>query len=173
MKMSISEILVAIIAGLLIVACTVMLVTEDSYAGDLILDGGVGVLNSGKKSLSETKMLTLGLQGDLIGPLKDRAVIGGWLDNAGRYRSNSAVVSGQIGFEVNSGGLVAGIFTGPALISNPDALLGGPFQFMDDLHIGIQDRSGYYIGVMYRHLSSAGIEKPNIGRDVVGLELRF
>lgn len=173
MSMSLSEKLVAIIAGLLIVACTVMLVTEDSYADDLVLDGGIGVFNSGKKSLSETKMLTLGLQGDLIGPLKDRAIVGGWLDNAGHGRSNSAVVGGQIGFEVNSGGLVASIFTGPALISNPDILLGGPFQFMDDLHIGIQDPHGYYIGVMYRHLSSAGIETPNIGLDIIGLELRF
>lgn len=171
--MSLSEKLVVIIAGTLIVACTVSLLMEDSYADDLVLDGGIGVLNSGKKSLSETKMLTLGIQGDLIGPLKDRAVIGGWLDNSGKGRTGSAVTSGQLGFEVNSGGLVAGIFTGPALISNPDVLLGGPFQFMDDLHIGIQDRSGYYIGLMYRHLSSAGIETPNIGRDIVSLELRF
>jgi hypothetical protein len=173
MKMSLTEKLVAIIAGAIIVACTVMLVTEDSYADDLVLDGGVGVFNSAKKGLSETKMLTLGLQGDLIGPLKDRAVIGGWLDNGGYYRSNSAVIGGQLGFEVSRDGLVAGIFAGPALISNPDILLGGPFQFMDDLHLGIQDRNGYYIGVMYRHLSSAGLETPNIGRDIVGIELRF
>lgn len=173
MKMSLTEKLVAIIAGLLIIACTVMLITEDSYADDLILDGGVGILNSGKRSLSETKMLTLGLQGDVVGPLKGRGVVGGYLDNAGHGRSNSAVVGGQLGFEVNRDGLVAGIFTGPALISNPDVLLGGPFQFIDDLHLGIQDKSGYYIGIMYRHLSSAGIETPNIGLDVVGLELRF
>jgi hypothetical protein len=173
MSMSLPEKLVAIIAGGLIVACTVSLLMEDSYADDLVLDGGVGIFNSGKKSLSETKMLTLGIQEGVFGPLKDRAVIGGWFDNSGRGRSSSAVVAGQIGFEVNNGSLVAGLFTGPALISNPDVLLGGPLQFMDDLHIGIQDRSGYYIGIMYRHLSSAGLEMPNIGRDVVGLELRF
>lgn len=173
MKMSASQIILVFLAGLLITFCTVCLILEDSYADDLILDGGVGVFNSGKKSLSETKMVTFGVQEDLIGPLKDRAVIGGWLDNADHGRSSSAVVGGQLGFEVNRDGLLVGIFTGPSVISNTDALLGGPIQFMDDLHLGIQDPHGYYIGVMYRHLSSAGIETPNIGRDVVGLELRF
>lgn len=145
------------------------------YAQDdqVIVDGGVGVFNSGKNSLSETKTLTLGIQEDIYGPLKDRAIVGGWLDNAGNGKSGSALASGQLGFEVNRDGLVAGIFSGPAMISNTDVLLGGHFQFMDDLHLGIQDKDGSYIGIVYRHLSSAGVEMPNVGRDLVGIELRF
>lgn len=139
----------------------------------MVLDGGIGVFNSGKKSLSETKMLSLGIQEDVWGPLKQRVVAGGWLDNAGGGRTSSAFASGQIGFEVNGNGLVAGIFTGPAFISSPDILLGGHLQFMDDIHFGIQDKESNYMGLMYRHLSSAGLEMPNIGRDVLGLEIRF
>jgi hypothetical protein len=138
----------------------------------MLIDGGVGVFNSGKSSLSETKMVTLGLQEDLWGPLKDRFVVGGWLDNAGNGKSGSALLSYQIGFEVNENGLVGAVFTGPTLITETDSLLGDHFEFMDDLHLGIQDRDSNYIGIMYRHLSDAGISSVNIGRDIIGLELR-
>ncbi len=167
-----SLILIRLVALALVLSCTYALLTEPSQAQDFF-DGGIGVFNSGKNSLSETKMLTVGEQGTLIGALKDRVTVGGWLDNAGGGKSDSAVASGQLGFEVNRDGTVFGIFTGPAAISTPDILLGGRFQFMDDIHYGIQDTHGRYVGVMYRHLSSAGIETPNVGRDVVGLELRF
>lgn len=144
------------------------------FADDTVLDGGMGVFHSADKGLSETKMLTLGVQEDLWGPLKDRATVGGWLDTTGNGKSSSALASGQLGFEVSSAnGIVGGIFVGPALISNTDILLGGHFQFMDDLHLGIADVHGNYIGIIYRHLSSAGLEMPNIGRDVFGLEIRF
>ena len=74
---------------------------------------------------------------------------------------------------MNSNGTVVSIFTGPALISIPDSYLGGPFQFMSDVHWGVQDMDLNYIGVYYRHISSAGLETPNVGRDIVGLEIRF
>jgi hypothetical protein len=152
-----------------------LLLSTPAYSQDdqYVLDGGIGVFNSGKKSLSETKMLTIGKQEDLWGPLKSRGVVGGWLDNSGGGKTNSALVAGQIGFEVNRDGLVGGVFSGPCLISSPDVLLGGNFQFMDDLHLGIQDNENNYFGVMYRHLSSAGLSTPNIGRDIIAIELRF
>ena len=99
---------------------------------------------------------------------------GGWIDNAGNGKTGSALVSGQIGFEVNRDGTLFGAFTGPCLISNPDqVLLGGYFEFMDDLHLGIQDRQGNYFGIMYRHISDAGLTRVNVGRDIIGLEMRF
>lgn len=139
----------------------------------IVLDGGVGVFHSADHGLSEMKTITLGVQETLWGPLKDRAVVGGWIDNV-PGRSGSALASGQIGFEVNSNGTVGSIFTGPALISSPDnVLLGGYFEFIDDLHLGLQDRDGSYIGVMYRHISDAGLTPVNIGRDSVNIELRW
>jgi hypothetical protein len=154
---------------LLLFLCATAQAQDDQY----IIDGGIGVSHSADHGLSETKMLTLGVQEDLFGPLKDRAVVGGWLDNAGNGRNSSALASGQIGFEVNRNGFVAGAFTGPCVISSPDVLLGGNLQFMDDLHLGIQDNQNNYFGIMYRHLSSAGLEQPNTGRDIIGIELRF
>ena len=138
-----------------------------------IVDGGIGVFHSATNSLSETKMLTLGIQNTISGPWKDRTVVGGWIDNAGGGKTGSALASGQIGFEVNKDGLLAGVFSGPAAISTTDVLLGGHLQFMDDVHLGIEDKDKNYFGVMYRHLSSAGISTPNIGRDVIAIELRF
>lgn len=146
-----------------------------SYAQEdqIVLDGGLGIFHSGERGLSETKLFSLGVQEDLWGPLKDRAIVGGWIDVTGAGKSSSAFAGGQLGFEVNRDGLVAGIFSGPTIISSPDVLLGGHFQFMDDLHLGIQDEHDNYFGVFYRHLSSAGLEMPNIGRDVIGIEIRF
>jgi hypothetical protein len=142
---------------------------EDQY----ILDGGIGVSHSADGGLSETKMLTLGIQEDLWGALKDRAIIGGYLDDkAGR--SSSALVSGQVGWEVNNNGFLIGAFTGPTLISSPDnVLLGSYFEFMEDLHLGIQDKDNNYEGFFYRHISDAGLTSVNIGRDIIGLELKF
>lgn len=154
---------------LLLFMSSVAYADPDQY----ILDGGVGVFHSADHGLSEMKTITLGVQETLWGPLKDRAIVGGWIDNVAG-RSGSALVSGQIGYEVNSNGLVGSIFTGPAVISSPDnVLLGGYFEFMDDFHLGLQDRDGSYIGVMFRHISDAGLTPVNIGRDMIGVELRF
>ena len=152
-----------------------MLVPYLSFAQDdqLVLDGGVGLFHSADKGLSETKMMTLGVQEDLWGPIKDRAIVGGWIDETGDGKSGSALLGGQLGFEVNNNGWVGSIFSGPAMISNTDVLLGGNFEFVDDLHLGMQDQHGYYIGVMYRHISDVGLTPVNIGREFIALELRW
>lgn len=153
-----------------------MFVSIGVYAQDdqVIVDGAIGVFHSGEKSLSETKLATFGIQEDLLGPWKDRAVVGGWLDNAGNGKTGSALISGQLGFEINSNGTIGSIFAGPCLISHPDeVLLGGYLEFMEDFHLGLQDHGNNYIGVFYRHISDAGLTSVNIGRDVVGIELRW
>lgn len=148
---------------------TSALAQDDQY----VLDGGIGVFNSGKKSVSETKMMSFGVQEDIWAAIKDRFVVGGWIDNAGNGRNGSAFFATQLGFEVNRDGLVAGVFTGPSIITTPDSLLGGYFEFTDDLHLGIQDEYGNYTGIFYRHISDAGLTSVNLGRDIIGLELRF
>lgn len=159
-----------------LLSLTLMFLSVNCWAQDdqIIIDGGVGVFHSADKGLSETKMLTLGVQEDLWYALKMRGTGGGWIDNAGNGRTGSALVSGQLGYEVNSNGLVGSVFCGPTLISHPDQqLLGGYFEFMEDLHLGIQDEHGSYIGIMYRHISDAGLTSVNIGRDIIGLEIRW
>jgi Lipid A 3-O-deacylase (PagL) len=146
-----------------------LLITSIAYAQDLqtVLDIESGVSNS-----SQSKMLTLGVQEDMWGALKDKFMAGGWIDN-GIGKSSSALVSGQMGFEVDRSGLVGGIFSGPSVVFTPDVLLGGWLQFVSDVHLGIEDTKSNYFGVMYRHISSGGLETPNVGRDYVGVEIKF
>lgn len=157
------------IAFLLTFLCISTYAQEDQW----ILDIGVGNFNYYKGNFPDTKMISFGLQEEIWGSLKDRITVGGWGDTGGYGRNDSLFISGQLGFEVNNSGTIASVFTGPCLISTPDYLLGGYFQFMTDFHLGIQDSKSNYLGVMYRHISSAGLETPNYGRDILGLEIRF
>jgi hypothetical protein len=118
-------------------------------------------------------MATIGLQKDLYNVFKQRYTVGGWVDNTGNGRLSSGLASAQLGFEVNRYGTVASIFFGPCLITTPDIYLGGYFQFMTDIHLALEDNKHNSMGVFYRHISSAGIEMPNDGRDLVGLEIKF
>jgi hypothetical protein len=148
-------------------------VTVQPLYADSLVDVGLGVFNSGKNSPSETKFAAIGYQGDFWGALKNRLNLGGWIDNVGNGRGSSAFVAAQIGFEVESNGWCSSVFIGPALIGSPDSYLGGRFQFYDSLNFGIKDKDSNYIGISYRHISSAGIHDRNIGRDVLGIEIRF
>jgi len=145
-----------------------------AYAEDqTILNVGVGNFNAAQGNTPDTKMLSIGMQEDVWDALKMRGTVGGWLDSSGNGQTGSGFVAVQLGWEVVSGGMVASIFSGPGIISSPDTVLGGPFQFVSDLHLGIKDRNSNYIGAFYRHISSAGIETPNIGREAFGVEIRF
>src|SRR5271165_660574 len=87
-----------------------MLFSTLSYAQEdqTVIDIGVGISNS-----SGTRMGVIGLQEDLWGPIKQRFMVGGWLDNSGNGNSSSPLMGYQLGFEVNNNGLVMGVFSGP------------------------------------------------------------
>ncbi len=144
------------------------------FGDEIYLTGAVGVFNSGKSSLSETKYANLGYRTSL-GLFKQGFELGGWVDRV-PGRSDSAYCAYQLGWEVvTNGGFIGRVMTGPAVITTPDEYLGGRFQLKDDIYLGIKDDSGRTFGVKYNHLSSAGIYPINIGRDFFGLEigLRF
>lgn len=66
------------------------------------------------------------------------------------------------------------IAVGPAYLQNPDNTLGGHFQFSLEGGIGMVSSDGkIYIGVAWKHLSSAGLEMPNSGRDFLVVQLRL
>ena len=142
-------------------------------ADDMVLDGGLGVFDSAKNSLSETKLLKVGIQEDLWYVLKQRFNTGFWLDNAGNGRTGSSFIGYQLGYEVKTDSLVASAWTGPGLISSPDSYLGGMLQFNETMFFGIHDKQDNTMGFAYNHWSSAGIEMPNQGRDFVTLQLKF
>jgi len=173
MKMSISEILVAIIAGLLIVACTVMLVTEDSYAEDYI-DASLGMFHNGYPGPANVKFGQIGHRDRLGLGFFNQYEGGGWVQvNVGDGRKSAGYVADQVGVEVDNGAVIR-LATGPALLSTTDSYLGGHFQFTEDLFMGLRDsRTTTAIGFKYKHFSSAGLEMPNRGRDFGGIEISF
>lgn len=156
-----------IIIGL--VAVWAVLYAYDAKGQDVYMTGALGVFNSGKSSLSESKFANVGYRTSL-GLFKQQVEVGGWIDRVGQGRADSAYAAYQIGWEVD-GPLIARIMTGPAMMTTPDVYLGGRFEFKEDLYLGEEDKAGRMIGVKYNHLSSAGIYTPNIGRDFMGLEI--
>lgn len=139
-----------------------------SLADEVTFDLGLGALNT----TSTMKFVSLGVQEDLWTIVKQRATVGGWIDQS-PGNASSGFIAGQLGVEIVNSGWVGSTFFGPGAISQSDNLLGGWFQFMSSLEFGLRDINGNYIGAMFRHFSSAGVETPNLGRNVLGLELKF
>ena len=134
---------------------------------------GLGVFGTRGSSLSQVKFVKLGLQEDLWYSFKERFNVGGWTDSRGDGRSGSGFAGYQVGFEVTNDTFQASIFTGPTLISSPDIALGGILQFNETIFFGIVNKQNETIGIAYNHFSSAGLEAPNLGRDFMGLQIKF
>ena len=120
------------------------------------------------ESLSATKAVFVSKQSSLGGPFIKQLEVGGWDDTDGRGRKSSGMASASAGLNVNAGYIFAQALVGPAIISTPDKLLGGRFQFNNDFALGLRDpKTGASIGAAYKHISSAGLEHPNEGRDFI------
>lgn len=153
--------------GMFIVVCVLLddIVHADDYGSAM-----VGVFSSGKSNLAECKLVNFGHRERLPLGLSYQYEGGGWTDVAGNGRKGSLYGAAQLGVQADST-LTARFMAGPALISSPDAYLGGVFQFTEDFFLGIHGDNGNIVGVKYKHISSAGIEQPNVGRDFAGIEV--
>ena len=139
----------------------------------IVTDVGVGEFGTKGSSLSQVKFAKVGWQEDLWYNLKQRMNAGGWIDTRELGYSSSAFAGYQLGFEVKNSVFEASVFSGPTLISSPDNALGGIFQLNETLFFGIVDKDDNTIGIVYNHFSSAGLEMPNLGRDFMGIEIKF
>ncbi len=157
------------VSFLAIIVCTLALILMDNVEADEYASAMVGVFNSGKKSLAETKLVNIGHREYGPGGLCFQYEGGGWVDSVGQGRSGSAYGALQVGVEAGDT-VIARVVTGPALISSPDEYLGGIFQFSEDFFMGIRGNSESTVGIKYKHFSSAGLEQPNVGRDFMGVE---
>jgi len=121
---------------------------------------------------STQKGLALGYQSE-FSILETKLEGGFWTDQSGRPGAKgSAYGSASIGIEPTAGALYVNFFQGIAGITGKDTVLGGPVQFVEDLGIGIRDqKTKTSIGLHYKHMSSAGIFKPNLGRDFIGIQV--
>jgi hypothetical protein len=129
-------------------------------------------VNAHTEDVAAQKGLSLGYQ-DELAFLEKKWEIGFWSDHSGRDGAkSSAFGSYSIGVEPTAGALYVNFFQGVGLISSPDTVLGGPAQFFEDFGFGIRDqKTKVSIGFQYKHISSAGIFKPNQGRDTLGLQI--
>lgn len=137
------------------------IISLNSKADEFIIKYGPGYLHSNNAELT-----SLGYQNKLHNAIYQKIEGGAWVDNASGM-SNSLYISYSLGLRVDSGKAFAEWFFGPTLISSPDNNLGGTFQFNHDLFFGLRDKQGYSVGLGIKHISSAGIEIPNLGRDFI------
>lgn len=140
---------------------------------DTVISFGFGVFGTANDGTSQVKIFRLSEEEDIWRPIKRRISGGIWADQRNDGNATSLFGTYQIGFHVEASQLEAALYTGPCLITTPDASLGGYFQFNHTLLLAIRDAAGNSIGVSYNHFSNAGLNKPNLGKDFAALELKI
>lgn len=130
-------------------------------------------VNAHSDKIAQQKGLSFGHQDEFLFFLDKKWEVGAFFDNSNRPGAkSSAYGSYSVGLEPTAGAFYVNFFQGVGLISCPDTVLGGPFQFFEDMGFGIRDQDrGVSIGLHYKHISSAGIFNPNLGRDMMGVQL--
>lgn len=148
-----------------------MLVSVNAYAKNEFkpqsyVKYGVGVFSSAKDSNVEVKTVAVGRQAPLGSWFIWQWELGVWSDSRQDIgRASSGIASVSMGINVDAGYFYCQSLWGIAGITTPDAYLGAPAQFHQDLSCGIKNRQGMSFGPNYSHDSSGGIFMPNVGRD--------
>lgn len=153
-----------LLVGILLFLAVAMSPTK--AAAEEYLLYGLGLANSARDSAAETKFIGLGWRGKFPAGLVQQLEVGHFTDSmTSSGRKSSLWLGYSLGVEVQNDPLVLRLMVGPSYLSTPDVYLGGHFQFNNDACGGVRDKQGRSIMVCYKHLSSAGIETPNVGRD--------
>lgn len=151
------------------------LLTKAEDVEALSLKYGVGVAESAKDGHSETKTMSFAYRNSIMGPFVYVVNTGFWTDTRSDLNRHGSLF-GSIGpgLYVDAGSVYGEASCGLGVISQKDSMLGGRFpQFDNNMGVGIKDKNNYAIGLNYHHVSSAGIEKPNRGRDFIEVKLTF
>lgn len=140
---------------------------------DTVIKYGSNVSKDNEK-LGSTKALFVSQQRQWNPlPFVSQYEVGGWIDNSNiNGRHSSGMISASTGVHVKSGPFFAQALVGPALITKIDSVLGGHFQFNNDVSFGLVDEeNNATVGIAYKHISSAGLSSPNLGRDFLMFRL--
>lgn len=130
---------------------------------------GLG-LDNGQKT-GQIKLFSFREESPIFRGIYSGAEGGVWVDNVDETRRGAAFGKYQLGVKPGAEvGLYGKAFWGVQLQSSADSQLGGYVQFSQDAGIGIRDNYTF-IEAGYTHTSSAGIFKPNHGRDFLTLSL--
>jgi len=144
-----------------------------AYAGDLLISAGVGQNILDRNGIPFERVGSIGycygLGPDLFikpeagyfGALAGDGLSSGWITSVIGVKATS-----QVGPQLHIG-------LGPSYLTTPDNIkLSGHFQFTLEGGIGMVDSTGKVsIGLSWHHISDAGIEQPNLGRDFIMVEL--
>lgn len=149
-----------------------LLASTTAHAGSY-LRYGLGVFGSAEYGAASVKYFGLGHEDRLLGPFIDQYEFGLFADTSGHDRKTSGFGFYSIGVESNPGYFVLRSLFGVGGITSPDAMLGGYFQFTEDLFLGVRDDRGCMIGINLKHISSAGLSQPNKGRDFLLVQVEI
>jgi hypothetical protein len=136
------------------------------FAGGYFAEFGVEI-NPRAGGFSNSKNIEFGYVGKLS---PERGIfqfgLGGWShDGLSGYTKPSLYVYGGAGIEPTANKNYLNYVIGPSLISSPDSYLSSYYQFFQETGMGVRDVYDTRIGIVFKHLSNAGLKKPNAGRN--------
>lgn len=142
-------------------------------SADVVASVGLGKSAfAGVQGVPFERAASLGYEHAFSNGLFIRPEAGWFMDNSGRGVS-SPWGAPLIGVRSQSAvGPSLHFAMGPGYLHNPDSILGGHFQFSLEGGASLVDRN-FGLGVVWKHLSSAGINMPNRGRDFIALQVRI
>lgn len=156
-----------VIAAMIMFAAALFAGLSDSaYSSDLKLKYHINATGEP----SSLKAISVAYEGD-EGFFRSNTEAGYWADHRPGGQNS---FFGMVGFGVRpvAGPIYIGVMQNFALISNKDAYLGGNFQFVEEASLGVLDeKSQISVGGFYKHVSSAGIFSPNMGKDFLGIQV--
>ena len=155
------------------IALFLLLIFSSHLRADVVTSVGIGKAAFGSvQGVPFERAASLGYEHAFSNGLFIRPEAGWFMDNSGRGVS-SPWGAPLIGVRSQSAvGPSLHFAMGPGYLHNPDSILGGHFQFSLEGGASLVDRN-FGLGVVWKHLSSAGINMPNRGRDFIALQVRI
>lgn len=131
-----------------------------------------GLGNGGRvKPDGNHKILALGFSGPIFEQLRFNLIGGGYFDH--RRHLSTGFTFSQIGIRINPlDWFYFENYFGPGYISQTDPFLSTNFQFSTDIGFGFQEDHVSF-GFKLKHISNAGIKKPNAGRNYLLIKVRY
>ena len=144
---------------------------------------GVASAHPGTKHFSDVKWAEFGSSGEK-GRLAYTVGVGGWKDGTNYVGSSnigglqekardSFFFEALLGVEPKAEHFYLTYKLGPSIITHTDALLGSNVQMAHELGFGMYDKRNVRVGLVLKHFSNAGLVRPNLGRDFVGLRIEW
>ena len=170
--------------------------TQGQFYGEF---GGAIAHPKDETKYGDVKFIELGYQKE-VGKFIRSAGIGGWSDTT-NYEGSSGIhlkdikdgrghtvfkggdlkekarssyyFTAMVGVEPKTDSVYLSYKIGPAIITHTDALLGSNLQVHQEIELGLYDSRGVRFGLCAKHMSNAGIVKPNLGRNFMGIKAAF